>query len=221
MPIARVGSKREAELVVDALKREGLDTLVVPDELLMPDRPPVRLRGIDFDEDSLGLVDFNTGNSMTLARNDLALIVSGVVAESRTDQIEKKRRGKEPKVLERVETGRDEAVLDIYDRLDPLGYRIMLAGFDFSCLGEDKGYLAVENIRRLVTVLCEFAPNSNLVSDYRDVRREIGLVWPLDERQDPQGLQRSGFAKFDFGKTVSSSNMRQLNRFSRLQWHLL
>ncbi len=221
LPIARAGSQPEADIIIEALKPLGIDAFAVSDEKLMPDRSPVRLRGIRFGDSSLNLIDFGSGGVTGLALDDIAVIVAGTISESRIDQTEKLRRGKEVKVLDQVETGKAEAVLDIYDRGNPSGFRVMLAGFDFSCLGIEKTFLAVENMKRLTQMLIALAPNARFIDNYRDVRKPLSSVWEIDERKDPKGMQRAGFAKFEFGKTFSRSNLRQMNKYSRLQWHLL
>ncbi|MEP6946364.1 MAG: hypothetical protein ABJA02_10635 [Acidobacteriota bacterium] len=221
MPLAMFGSRHEAEVMAAALEKLGVPTVVISDGLLSPVQPPVRLRAITINDESLTFADFNSGNLIDVPRAELVLIVQGIISESRTDQLEKKRRGKESKVLDEVETENDQAVVDIYLRTDAVGFRVMLAGFDFACLGDDKSYIAAENIRRLVTVLHELVPEAKVASDYRKLRVALEPVWPIDTRKDSLGLQRSGFGRVEFGNRISSSNFRQLNRFSRLQWHLL
>lgn len=220
MPVVRVASENDSTLVCEALEKIGVRSFVVSDSTLMPDVPPVRLRSVEFKDDSILAVEFNTGKSRTITREDLAIIVSATISSTAVDQLEKKRRGNS-KLLESYETSSDSPLIDIYTRDDPSGSRVMLSGFDFSCLGNEKGILATENIRRLERKLQNFAPNARLVSEYSEVRSALSEVWPVDTRKDSNGLQRSGFGKFEFGNTLSSSNLRQINRFSRLQWHLL
>ena len=81
--------------------------------------------------------------------------------------------------------------------------------------------VAVENMRRLVVALKEYAPQAKLVSDYAKVSHALGGVWEVEARKDPQGLQRAGFGKVEFGSVASTSNLRQFTKYSRLQWQLL
>ena len=221
LPIARVGSEADAQIVVNLLKLSFVSGSIISDESFMLDRLPIRLRTMEIEDMALTLVDFNTGIRTKILREDLSLIVSGTISESKTDQLEKKQRRGEAKILDQIATASDESVLDIYDRRDGVGFRIMLKGFDFSCLGDRKGMLAVENMRRLVAVLHDFAPNARLVTDYGAVRHALSATWEVERRKDSQGLKRGGLGKITFGNTVSSSNLRQFNKFSRLQWHLL
>jgi hypothetical protein len=221
MPIARLASEKESQIIVATLGRSGINCTVMSDASLLSEQPPTRLRAVDFQQDSVTLIEFNTGSSTKIDRDDLVLIVPGMIKETKVDQIEKKLRRKDSKVLEESETSSNETVLDIYVRHDAVGFRVMLTGFDFSCLGDDKGLLASENMRRLATRLHQFAPNAKIISDYASVKHALSDVWEIDRRNDSKGMLRSGFARLDFGKTLSSSNLRQLNKFSRLQWHLL
>lgn len=222
VPVARVAVETEAAAVVKKLAVLGLDGSIVADSELDADLPPTRLKRIDIEGDAITLHDFNTASLQYIARDDLALLVTGTVISSRTDSLEKKRRrGKETKLIDETTTSADEAVLDIYSRQNFRGWRIHLAGFDFSCLGDDKGLLAGENLRRLTTVLREYAQHAKFVADYARVADALEAVWPVESRKDPQGLKRAGFGKVEFGSVASTSNAAQFTKYSRLQWHLL
>lgn len=221
LPLARVESEREAAILLTRMERLGLKCMIVSDADLAADKPPVRLGRIDLPNDRIELKDFNTGKTTEVESDDLVLIVPGLITARRVDTLEKKRRRGQKKLLDETTTATDETILDIYSRHDRNGYRVHLAGFDFSCLGEDKGLLAVENLRRLVVALKEHAPNAKLVNDYTSVRHALGNVWEIESRSDPQGLQRAGFGKVEFGNVASTSNLMQFTKYSRLQWHLL
>ncbi len=222
MPVARVATEAESIAAIRKLSGLGLDCRTVPDADLDAGSPPVRLKGLDFTADALGVTDFNTGTVTNVPWADLALLVTGTLLTSRTDALEKKRRRYKPiKRLDETTTSSDAAVLDLYSRRDPCGWRVHLAGFDFSCLGDDKGLIAVENLRRLVTVLKEHAPNARVIADYSNISHALDDIWPLESRKDAQGLQRAGFGKVEFGSVELSNNTAQFTKYSRLQWHLL
>ena len=144
-----------------------------------------------------------------------------MITASRVDSLEKKRRRGTTKLIDETATASDESILDMYSKRDGIGFRVHLTGFDFSCLGDDKGLLAVENLRRLIVRLKEHAPNAKLVTNYGSVRPALSQVWEIESRKDSQGLKRSGFGKREFGAVASSSNLNQFTKYSRLQWHLL
>lgn len=219
LPVARVESATEAGVVITGLGKLNVKCSMISDAELDADKLPVRLSGIEFGENRIAVTDFNTRRSTVI--DDLALIVPGILTSSKVDSLEKKRRGGKTKLLDETATASDESILDIYDRKDGIGFRVHLAGFDFSCLGDDKGMIAAENMRRLVVKLKEYAPQAKLVADYVTVRHALGSVWEVEARKDPQGLQRAGFGKVEFGSVASTSNLRQFTKYSRLQWHIL
>lgn len=220
LPLARVETEREAEILVDCLKQIGVECSIVSDEQLQPDRLPTRLRSLQFKIDKLVAVDFNTAKTVEIAKDDLALIVKGTIFQSKTESIKKLKRGGKGEILDETPTASDEIFIDIYRRDDPPGFRILPHGFDFSCLGDAKGILAVENMRSLIVALKEFASGARLVTDYNAVKAALGHVWEIEERKDHQGLRRHGFGKREMGHVASSNNINQFTRYSRLQWHL-
>ena len=198
------------------LAQLGLTCSLVSDADLAADKPLVRLSGIEFFEDNLAFIDFNTGSLIEIKADDLVLIVPGFIVESRVDSLEKRGlRGKKTLVAE-TPTVSDGSILDIYSRNDAIGFRIHLAGFDFSCLGTDKRLLAAENIVQLADALQKQAPNAKTIDDYRAVRQELGLIWEVETRKDTQGFQRAGVRAI-----ASTSNLNQFTKYSRLQWQLL
>ena len=220
LPLARVESEREAELVAAKLREKGLTTLIVSDEKLSVDTVPTRLRGLEFDGDRLALVLFNTSEIREIRRDDLFLIVSGEIFERKTESVEKRKKG-ESVILDASETASDESLIDIYAREDKNGYRIWAKGFDFSSLEAEKGIIARENMRKLVEKLREFAPNAKFDSDYSTIREVLGAVWEIENRKDSQGLKRRSFGKFDLSNVATSSNLRQFTKYSRLQREIL
>jgi hypothetical protein len=221
LPIARVESETDASIVCDRLATFGIGCSIVSDAALAAEKPPVRLSSIEFLDTGLAVTDFNTADRTEIDVAQFVLLVPGVIRSGRVDALEKKRRGKQAKVLDETETASDETLLDLYTRDDSIGFRVHLAGFDFSCLCEDKGLLASENLRLLIVRLAEHLPNAKLANGYAAARHALGCVWEVETRKDPKGLQRSGFGKVGFGSTASSSNLGQFTKYSRLQWHLL
>lgn len=216
LPLARVETEKQASVMLTALAQLGLVCSVVSDTDLAADKPPVRLSGIEFFEDGLALVDFNTGRLIEIKSDDLALLVPGLIIESRVDSLEKRGLRGKKKLVAETPTVLDGSILDIYSKDDGIGFRVHLAGFDFSCLGEDKTLLASENIRRLAVVLQKQCPNSKTIDDYQAVRQALGFVWEVETRKDTQGFERAGVRA-----VASTSNLNQFTKYSRLQWQLL
>jgi hypothetical protein len=220
LPIARIESEKEAEIVQKRLKEFGFETSVLSDEKLSAKNPPKRLRGLEFWDDKLILIFFNTDEIAEIALADLILIVTGAIFERRTESVEKRKKG-ENKLLKATETSSDEMLFDIYARENPEGFRIFAKGFDFSCLEAEKEILAKDNLRKLTEKLKSVAPNARLVENYLTVRESLGSVWVTDEINDSKGLTRQSFGKFNLENITTISNWTQFNKFSRLQFHNL
>lgn len=220
VPLARVESEKEAEIVRKILQKNGLETKIVSDESLGLDKFHRRLRGMEFSVDKLILILFNQDEIIEIPREDLVLIVTGAIFERKTEAVEKRKKG-ESKILDATETASDEMLIDIYSRNDAVGFRILSKGFDFSCLETEKTMLATENMKRLAAKLQEFSPNAKIVSDYLSVREILGNIWEVETRKDSLGLKRHSFGKFDLANVSSSNNLQQFTRFSRLQWQIL
>ena len=218
LPDSRVATLAEAESIATQLLGSGKNCRVISDELLNANELPLRISALRFDGDALQLIDFNTRNEFTVNCGDIVLLVSGRIIRTRSERLEKRRRKADTKVIDAVDTSEDEPVLDLYVRGDARGFRINVAGFDYSCLGESMGFLAVENIKKLALVLRESLPNLKVVNDYPSVKHQLDNIWPIESHDEATGLQRSGFGRVEFGKTSSSSNLRQFTLYSRLQY---
>ncbi|HEX8250159.1 MAG TPA: hypothetical protein VF599_18440 [Pyrinomonadaceae bacterium] len=221
LPLTRADSQKEAEIIQKRLNEIGFESLILSDEEdLKIETISRRLRGIEFHEDKLVLILFNSDEIAEIQRRDLSLIVTGAVFERRIETTEQRKK-RQNKVLETTETSADQLLIDIYTPADAVGYRILSGGFDFSCLETEKGILARENMRKLADKLRAFALKAKFVGDYLQVRDVLGKVWEVEEKRDSRGLQRKGFGRLDFGNVTTINNLAQFTKYSRLQRHLL
>lgn len=221
LPLARVETEKEAAMLQTGLVALGLDSFVVSDRDLAPDKPPVRLSTIRFLFECLTVKDFNTARETQIDAADLALVVPGLITHSRVDSLEVKGRRGKSKPIDETATISDELILDLYSRHDSVGFRVHTAGFDFSCLDDDKALLARQNMRRLLDRLKEHAPKMKAADDYKSLRGPLGHVWEVEIRNDPKGIQNTGFGKRAFATVATTSNLNQFTKYSRLQWRLL
>ena len=222
LPLARLESEREAEIIQKRLRELGVETFVLSDEALAVEKPLRRLRSIDFsDSDKITLIFFNADEIALVAAEDLCLIVTGVIFERKVESLEKRKKKGENKILQATETATDEFLIDIYSRHDSIGYRILARGFDFSCLGAEKAILANDNLKKLVRKLQDFAPEAKLAENYLQVRESLTNIWETEERNDSQGLKRQSFGNFSLENITTVNNSAQFNKYSRLQWFLL
>lgn len=220
LPILRVESSQVAEMLSNEFNGLGLTCCVVSDADLAAERPPVRLAKIDISKTSFQFIDFNTKAAADIAFLDLALIVRGQLSRTRTELVEKRKR-KRTDLLDESSSFADETVIDLYTKSDGRGFRINIAGFDFSCLGAEKTLLAKENIGRLIKLLSDLAPNARLADNFSTIQGALSKVWEIESRSDAQGIKHLRFGKSGFGKVESTSNLQQFTKYSRLLRHLL
>ncbi len=221
LPLARLESQTEAEVLANRLQEIGIDSKIIADENLKAEVLPKRLRGIDFFEDKAILILFNADEIAEIALTDIHLIVIGAFFERKIEAVESMKKKDEKKMLDSTEISNDEMLIDIYTNHNNLGYRIELKGFDFSCLGAEKGLLAKDNMKTLANKLRSIAPNAKFDNDYLRVRPELSKVWEVSQRTDTSGLQISGIGKLKRTNTITINNLTQFTRYSRLLRNLL
>jgi hypothetical protein len=207
---------KAARILAKKLDGTGFECSTIADGDLGLGKPPIRLAAMQFADENLTLIDLNTRAEYRHSLGDIVLIVAGLFSTGSIDSTEK-RRLRKTAVLAETTTSADEPVFDIYTAGSTIGYRVQLAGFDYSCLGDRMTPLATENMARLVDVLRSRAPQIKVVDEYKRVRHLLTGIWDIASRSDPKGLQQVGFGKREFGVVHSTSNAEQFTRFSRLQ----
>ncbi len=217
LPIARVESTREAEALKEQIKALGIITLVIPDENLSIEKPPRRLRCIEFIGKTAVFTLFNSNDSVKIESENLSLLVLGMIFKRQIESIEERKK-KKNKLKESSETDKDETLIDIYTTQDHIGYRITTSGFDFSsALGNQKEKLAHKNIPKLIEKFCEFAPHIKFIDDYFELRHLLGKVWHVEEQKNSFGLRRKSFGGYELMSKTFVSNLDQFTKYSRLQ----
>ena len=220
LPVARAASGEEAELIVSRLKARGLEAEVFNDDALA--RTPTRVRALAFDREALVLRTTAEAEPARVAWEDVALLVVGRIVTRRVELEERpsKLAGR-GKLLDAREVASDEEVLDIYTLEEGReAFRVMADGFDYSCLGEDKGLLARDNFKRLVTALRERATRATLDEEYARLRGALTSVWPPAERNESGGLRRDRPGRLSTESVTVVSNESQFTRYARLRWRL-
>lgn len=221
LPLARAGSEKEAAIVRQRFDETGIKTTLLSDEKLAVENPPKRLRGMEFSGETVLLKFFNKDEIFETRIENLSLVVTGAIFQKRIEATEKHNKKGENILLNATETASDEKLFDIYFNGDETGFRIEQKGFDFSCLGEEKSFLAAENILRLARKLKSFSPDAKLVEDYLQLRPILGNVWEISEQKDSKGLVRERFGKFNLGNVTLVSNLEQFTKYSRMLKNIL
>lgn len=220
LPLSRVETAAEVEIVQANLLRAGIATVVVRDAELEVNKLPVRCGSIAFDKDCITFWPLNSGTAAMLPLDHIRLIVTGVIFESTTESLERRRTRAASSRIE-TETSSDMPLVDIYTDRRSAGFRIPASGFDFSCLGAEKTYLASKNFEMLLEKLARFCPAARFVSAYRADRGLLDLIWKVDEKNDSQGTKRLGLLRRALKSETKRSNVSQFTKYSRLHRHFL
>ncbi len=216
VPIGRFASVEMANAAIDGFDQNIHNMRIVSDLELNASQPPVRLRGISFEEEQLILHEFNSDHRVTLVAGDLRLIVEGNLFETKTEETQKKRR-KGNSEVDLVQIESDRPVIDIYTRDHYRGFRVPIHGFDFSCLGSDKQLLAAANLAQLGKKLKEFTSECRLDNCYSLMRPMLDPIWELKTSKDHQGMKRVGLERKGRTTVETRTNEMQFTKYSRLQ----
>jgi hypothetical protein len=215
LPLARASSVEEAELVVNRLRAFGLTTEVFADEVLT--RAPERVRALEFEEGALVCRQGPEAEPRRVPFEGIALLVAGRIVERRVEVEERKTRfGRRSEVVEARELASDELALDIYAAGEGAAFRVMSGGFDYSCLGAEKGLLAAENFGKLVAKLRGLAKSATFDDEYTRLRALLADVWPPAEHTASLGLVGAGGGRVNTGAVTKVSNEAQFTRYARL-----
>ncbi|HMJ09498.1 MAG TPA: zinc ribbon domain-containing protein [Pyrinomonadaceae bacterium] len=220
LPVARVGTETEVQIIAANLGRAGIETTVVSDDSLDAENPPAKCRSMAFGENSLRFELYGKADDADVPFAGLRLIVLGAVFESKIEMTEKRKRGKSI-LLSESETTSDLPVFDIYCDGFPAGFRVFANAFDFSCLGPAKEYVAGVNLTALIEKLRQYAPDMIVESNYRRDRNLLDKVWHAEERSNSRGIQRAGLGKVSLANVVTRNNLLQFSKYSRLKRQFL
>ena len=216
IPIARLRTLAEAETLQTRLRKSGVEAMIAADEFFNERNPPIRLRAIEFGGGAAKFRSFNGDRVFDISGADVATVIIGSIYQITVESTVNLRRRSGQKTNE-TESFADEIIMDVYLRGDQTGFRIMMHGFDFSCLGDKKMRIAAANIVLLAGRLSEFAPNAAHVEDYDRCRKLLDEVWGLEETRDSQGLRRTGMGRVEISAASKRSNLVQFTKYSRLQ----
>jgi hypothetical protein len=220
LPLARVSSPEEAQLIEEKLRACGLSALVISDSaLMMKDDARRRARAFSFTGDALSANAAGGSDVWQASWSDILLVVTGRLVVRRVE-MEERRKGSGNEMVEARETAGDVLVLDLYTRAHDGGWRVASDQFDFSCLAERKALIASQNFATLVEVLRERAPQAEVDDSYNNLRQALAPVWPPEERTVSRGLRRERPGRFNIEAVMTSDNETQFTRYSRLRHFL-
>lgn len=218
VPLIRVRGD-EAEKVVSRVTSAGVSAVSVDDKHLRYQQPPTRLKGLRFGVDAVEFLFFNSDEVAKFDGSEIVLIVAGAIFKSSSEATVKTKR-KETKRVDEKFAASDHAVIDIFTSADKSGFRILPHGFDFSCLGERKSLLAVENVATLKQLLREMFSNAVFDDSYLSKMSVLDRVWPRTVENTSKGMHRVGL-KIARSVGESVSNEEQFTRYSRMRRELI
>jgi len=198
-----------------------LRAFVISDADLMADTAwQKRARAFEFTDGELVASGGGGGETWRVAWEAVTLLVEGRLFTRQIEVAERRGRKGESEMLHAREMTTDEAVLDIHTKQKELSLRIASRSFDFSCLGELKSLVTVENFSRLVEVVRQRSKRASYDDSYNRVRRALACAWPLDQRTEARGWNRSHPGRVSTEAVTTSDNEMQFTRYSRLQRYL-
>ena len=223
LPLARVSSAAEGELLERRLTSLGLRVAVVADdELAIDAQPPRRVRQLEFEAAVLVGWQHVEQAAESVEWSEITLLVPGRIQRKRIEMDERSKRGSERELVSAREFCADENVLDIYFARSRRNWRIMAERFDYSCLGARKSLLTVENFQQLTAAVRQRATVAVYHDAYPRVRHLLKFAWPPGEQASAGDLRRSGRPGRARSEAVLSvSNERQFTRYGRLFRHYL
>ena len=221
LPVARTGSREEAELVGERLRDLGMRSLVLSDQDLgLTDNAVKRIKSMVFEDEYLVIQQSGAAEEIIVQWTDIVLILPARLFETRFEMTERMSRKPEKEILDTSEFFRDEAVIDFYTSADASTWRVSANGFDFSCLGNEKALVANENIARLQRLIVAKAANAEVDDSYRRVRNVLEFAWTMQPETQSSGWRRERPGKLSVGMATTKSNESQFTRYSRLRSYI-
>jgi hypothetical protein len=217
LPLARTASREEAELVVERLSDFGLKTLSISDEELgLHQEYLVRPRSFQIDEDGLLLTYSGGTNVVRIAWSELQLLVGGRLLEKKLEVKERMSRGSENELLDASQFFFDEPVFDLYSFSESHAWRVGAKSFDFSCLNDQKGLVAGDNLKTLRDLVVSKSSRLKVDDSFNTLRSLLELVWPTEQETQSTGWRRERPGRLSVA-IMLNSNETQFTRYSRLR----
>lgn len=219
IPLARVASTEEAELVVRRLAGLGIESEIFADEIL--ERQPERVRALALNDDALVCWSSLDAEPRRVAWSEITLLAVGRIVTRRIEVEQRQAKlGGQTRVVDTRELSTDESALDIHTSRDGEAFRVLAGGFDYSCLGAGKRLLARENFDALVAALRSRATRAASDDEYARLRGLLSSAWPPDEHTGSSGLRRERTGRMNTEAVTVVSNETQFTRYSRLRGRL-
>jgi len=214
LPLTNASREEAAELLSE-LQAGGFDAFSIPVSEVETSLAARKIRALEFTATSLSALTTSPVQQLGAAWSDLSLIVSGRLQINRVEVDERQSRNS-IKYLDRRELSHDESVIDLYVKSDA-AWRIGATDFDFSCLGEQIGLTAFENLRALIELLLRRS-GAELNDAYTRIRPLLNVMWPLETTSSKSRSRRPRASPKDVSVVTATDNTVQFDNYSRLAW---
>lgn len=220
LPVARVGSAQEAELIATLLGDADLGTTILSDESLALDFVLKRVREIRLGEENIA-VQVLWGDWAYLPREDVVLAVEGRVVATQVDIVEGV--GKQRRTFDVEEAAQffiESYAIDVHGPTLGQGFRIKADSFDFGSVLENPSVRLDQNVTELGATLEAYLGASRYDADYSRVVRLLDRAWPQESRVQSHGLRHKADFKKHTSSSVTTDASRQFTRYSRMRYRL-
>ena len=221
LPIARTASSEEAKFVVERMVNLGLSVLTISDEELgIQEKNLIRVRGMLLEDDCFTGYQAAGQDAVVISWANVSLVVVGRLVTSKVELSERITRGSENEILDSSQFFADEPVFDLYSADLDQAFRVSANSFDFSCLNEQKGLIASENLTRLRELVVSKSKNAKVDASYAHVKKLLDFAWSIQQETVSGGWRRERPGKYSLGASLLNSNESQFTRYSRLSHYV-
>ncbi len=220
VPVARTEQERELELVSEKISTIGAKVYRISDEKLNGNKPPRRVRKIEFGEKGFEFGLIGAAKPQIVAYDQRALLVVGMIFERQIESVASMSKKQESELLDATETADDELTFDFYPEGDELGFRISASRFDFSGLGEKKSLVVKENMDALLREFRDKCADIDFDTDFAKLRGILSSIWEPEERLDDVKTKRASFRSARKTTKTTTNNQKQFTKYSRMRWIL-
>jgi hypothetical protein len=216
LPLVRVATEGEADIVARLLGASDLGATVVADAELTLDRQTRRVRELRLGPTALE-AHVLWGEWEAVPRDEIALAVEGRVVGSTVEIVEGTGRKRGSEIEDTSEYFAENYVVDIYGASLEHSFRVKADSFDFSCLGAQPALRLDENVSALAALLASYLGASRYDASYSRVARLLANAWPIESRVRSYGLSpRGDFRKYT-KSFVTKDALTHFTRYSRMR----
>lgn len=220
LPVVRVATEGEAELVSRLLGEAEFGATIIDDEALRLREMSRRVREVRIGDDSIDLLVL-WGDWITVGRDAIQVLVEGRIVDSTVEIVEGigRKRGTLD-VQDTAQYFQESYAIDLYAGSIEQSFRLKPDIFDYTCLGIVPSPMLEANVAELSRQLRQWIGPSRYDGNYRQVARLLDTAWPPSSRVNWGGQLRRGDFKKYTKSSVTTEALSQFTRYSRMRFAL-